>query len=147
MVGLEPTKLGFADQLLSHSHTRAYLAGVERLELSSEVLETPMLTITPYSYLRGQPDSNRCLLLFRQTRNHQPTQYPQFCLWRMNRTSVAMCLTTMRPTPIDDPQVFDSFWHATDKPTGTGDGTRTRIYRLERPITSIQLVDPSIYFQ
>ena len=31
---------------------------------------------------------------------------------------------------------FDSFHGVeTDKPTGTGDGTRTRIYRLERPIT------------
>ena len=31
---------------------------------------------------------------------------------------------------------FDSFHGVeTDKPTGTGDGARTRIYRLERPIT------------
>ena len=31
---------------------------------------------------------------------------------------------------------FDSFHGVeTDKPTSTGDGARTRIYRLERPIT------------
>ena len=32
-----------------------------------------------------------------------------FCLWRMNRTSVSMCLLTRRPAPLDDPQVLTVF--------------------------------------
>lgn len=63
----------------------------------------------------------------------------------MNRTSVSMCLSTKRPAPLDDPQVLTVFIESLTN-AGTGDGTRTRIYRLERPITSIQLVDPSILY-
>ncbi len=94
---------------------------------------TPNRIRTGISTLRGWPPEpvSKIGAYFKEPR-----------LWRMNRTSVSMCLPTRRPAPLDDPQVLTVFGMSLTNPQVLGTGLEPAFTglkgRLPQPVSRPQ---------